>query len=112
MSVGMPIPKLTVYPSRSSFTARRTMPSRSSIRLRLPHGPPLDALLARRDHDALHEDGRRVDRLRVELAHLDELLDLGDRDLPRRRGHRIEVARRLPVDEVAQAVGLPRRHHG
>ena len=29
-------------------------------------------------HDALHEDARRVDVVRVELARLDELLDLGD----------------------------------
>jgi hypothetical protein len=31
ISVGMPIPRLTVNPSRSSRTARRMIPSRSSI---------------------------------------------------------------------------------
>ncbi len=47
----------------------------------------------------------------IELAHLDELLDLGDRHLGGRRHHRIEVHRRVPVDEVAEAVALPRFHH-
>ena len=46
--------------------------------------------------------------LGIELADLDELLDLGDRDLPGRGRHRIEVARRLPIDEVARA-GPPSR---
>ena len=43
---------------------------------------------------------------------LDQLLDLGDRDPPAVADHRVEVARGLPVDEVAEAVGLPRGHEG
>ena len=38
---------------------------------------------------------------------LDQLLDLGNRDLAGRRHVRIEVARRHPVDEVAGLVALP-----
>src|SRR5215472_10225671 len=110
-SVGMPMPRLTVYPSRSSFTARRTMPSRSNIRLGLPHGAALDALLPRSHHDALHEDARRVNALRVEVADLDELLDLRDRDFAGRGRHRVEVARRFPVDQISQSVALPGRDH-
>ena len=42
----------------------------------------LDALLvARALEDAVHEDARRVDVVGIELADLDELLDLGDGDL-------------------------------
>ena len=33
------------------------------------------------EHDALHEDAGRVDLVGIELADLDELLDLGDGDL-------------------------------
>src|SRR5215831_15269587 len=87
------------------------MPSRSSMALFLPDRPSLYTFLARRDDDAVHEDAGRVDALGIELADLDELLDLRDGHLPRRRRHRVEVARRLPVHEVAEAVGLPRGDH-
>src|SRR5947209_20475407 len=93
MSVGMPMPRLTVFPSAISLTARRTMPSRSSATLGLPHGAPLDPLLARRDDQPVDVDAGRVDRVRVELARLDELLDLGDARAAGGRGHRVEVAR-------------------
>src|SRR5436305_14829806 len=74
----------------------------------LPHGPLLDSFDSLRDDDTMDEDARRVNAVRIELARLDELLDLGDADLSRRRRHRIEVPRGLPVDEVAEAVGLLR----
>ena len=57
--------------------------------------------------DALHVDAGRDDVVGVDLARLDQMLDLGDREPARRRHHRIEVARRLPVDEVAFRVALP-----
>ena len=47
--------------------------------------------------------------VRIELAGLDQLLDLGDRDAAGGRRHRVEVARGLAVDEVAEAVALPGR---
>src|SRR5262249_44212037 len=80
-------------------------------RVSAPHGAPLDALLARQDDDTLDEHARGVDRLRVELADLDELFDLGDRDAAGRGGHRVEVARGLAVHEVPEPVRLPRRDH-
>ena len=58
-------------------------------------------------HDALHENARRVDVVRVDLAGFDEMLDLGDRDPPGGRHHRVEIARGLAIDEVAFAVALP-----
>ena len=61
-------------------------------------------------HHPLHEDAGGVDVVRVELAGLDELLDLGDRDPPAHRGERVEVARRVAVDEVAVPVALPGAH--
>src|SRR5947209_10502499 len=70
--------------------------------------PLLDSFDALRDDDAVDEDARRVDAVRIELARFDELLDLGDADLSRRRRHRIEVSRGLPVDEIAEAVRLLR----
>jgi hypothetical protein len=45
-------------------------------------------------------------------ADLDELLDLGDGDVRRRRHHRVEVHRGVAIDEVAVAVALPRLHDG
>src|SRR5262245_20979110 len=109
----MPIPRFTVNPSRSSFTARRMMPSRSSTSglPGLPRRAPLDALLSGSDDETIHEDARRVDGLRVELAGLDELLDLREGDLPGRHRHRIEIPRRFPVNEIAQAVSLPGGDH-
>src|SRR5258708_26185177 len=80
-----------------------------SLELGLANGALLDLLVVRRAaEDALHEHGGRVDEVRIELAHRHQLLDLGDADLRRRRHHRIEVPRRLAIDEVARGVALPR----
>ena len=57
--------------------------------------------------EPLHEDARRVHVIGIDLADLHDLLGLGDADAARGRGHRIEVARRLAIDEVAGLVGLP-----
>src|SRR5262245_47850680 len=109
----MPIPRLTVKPSCSSFTALRMIPSRVSIPppSSLPHGASLDPFLARRDEDAIDEDAGRMHALGIERADLDKFLDLRDRDLARRHRHGVEVARGLPIDEVAEPIALPGRHH-
>src|SRR3954451_22584163 len=68
----------------------------------------LDALLeVHAVHDALHEDAGRVDVVGIDLAGLDEVLDLGDGDAGRGRHDWVEVARRLAVDEVALGIALP-----
>src|SRR6266702_6423500 len=71
----------------------------------LAHGALLDALLGVDDvYDALHENAGRDDMIRIELPRLDQMLDLGDGDLPGGRHDRIEVARGLAVDEIAFGV--------
>src|SRR5437870_4567868 len=112
--VGIPMPRFTKSPSFISATARRMMPSRLRAMRDLPasglaDGPPLDALLPRRDDHAIDEDAGRMDALRIEISGFDELLDLRDRDLARRDGHWVEVACGFPVDEVSEAVRLPGR---
>src|SRR4051812_41893844 len=74
----------------------------------LAHGALLDALLRVGDvDDTLHENAGRVNLIRVDLAGGHEMLDLGHRDLAGARHHRVEIARRLSVDEIALAVALP-----
>src|SRR3954452_21053082 len=58
-------------------------------------------------HDALYEDSRRVDVIGIDVAGLDEMLDLGNRHSRRRRHDRVEVARRLAIDEITLGVALP-----
>src|SRR5262249_14650628 len=78
-----------------------------------PHRSLLDRLFVLRAlEDALHVDAGRVDLIGVELSDVDELLDLGDGDAPGGGAHRVEVARRLSIDEVAPAVALPRLDDG
>src|ERR671911_893466 len=111
------MPRLTYWPSRSSWAARAAICSRvSAISVARPlgagsraHGAPLDALLdVRADvDDALHEHARRVHLLGFDLADVDQVLDLGDGDPPGGGAQRVEVARALPVDEVPGAVPLP-----
>src|SRR6266851_41512 len=73
-----------------------------------PNRALLDALLEiRAVHDALDEDPGRVNLVGVDLAGLDQVLDLGDGDARRRRHDRIEITRRLAIDEVALGVALP-----
>src|ERR1700720_3925175 len=68
----------------------------------------LDALLVRRAaHDAFDKDARRVDVVGVDASGLDQMLDLCNGHFRGRRHHRVEVARGLPVDEVAFAIGSP-----
>ena len=57
--------------------------------------------------DPLDEDAWGVNVVGVDLTGFYEMLDLGDRDLCRRRHDRVEVTRSLAIDEVAFKVGLP-----
>ena len=111
------VPQLPRHPPHDPLAlvhGRPPVPPRcagASDRSGLADRPPLDPLLvARALEDVLHEDARRDDRVGVERARLDELLDLGDRDRGRRRHHRVEVARGAAVDEVAEAVAPERLH--
>ncbi len=58
-------------------------------------------------HEALHEDARGVDAVRLDLAGRHQMLDLGDRHARGGGHHRVEVAGGLAVDEVALRVALP-----
>src|SRR5579875_559476 len=138
-SVGRPMPRLTVIPSSSSCAIRIAISSRvspcgrlvmarstyfwrSSVVVVLFPTREWDTrsvvlaepanLVALADDDAVDVDARRHDALRIELADLDQVVDLGDHD-PRRGRHRhVEVAARAVVDEVAQPVaarGLDQR---
>ena len=79
-------------------------------------GALLDALvgglLPGEGEHPVDEDAGRVDLVGVELAGLDELLDLGDRDAPGHGGERVEVAAGLVEDQVAVPVALPGPHEG
>src|SRR4026209_1181751 len=69
---------------------------------------PLYVLLA--PQDMLHENPGRDDVVGIDLAGLDQPFHFGNR---RSRGsghHRIEIARRAPVDEIPGPVADPRLH--
>src|ERR1700722_7392955 len=107
------MPRLTYCPSRNSSATRRASCSLVSATLgsRFARRHALDAFAAVADgDDALDEDSRGVHVARIDLARLDEFLDLRDRDSPSRRAQRIEVARRLIVDEVAVPVAARCAH--
>ncbi len=56
------------------------------------HGAELDPFFVFRAlDDAIDENARRVDLVGIELADLDELLDLGDADFAAGGDHRVEV---------------------
>lgn len=56
------------------------------------------------DDDALHENAGRVNVLRVDVARRHQPFHFGNCDLARHRAQRIEIARRLIVNEVAVTV--------
>ncbi|ABA51189.1 hypothetical protein BURPS1710b_A1553 [Burkholderia pseudomallei 1710b] len=60
--------------------------------------------------DALHEDAGRHDVFRIQRAERHDLRHLHDRRLRGHRHHRPEIARGLPIDEVAPAVAPVRLH--
>src|SRR4051794_21340798 len=108
MSVGMPMPRLTYWPSSSSSATRAASCSLvSAMSARLPYGAAFDPLLGVADgDDPLHEPTGRVDLVGLELARLDEVLDLGDGDPSGGGTERVEVARGHPVHEIAVPVAL------
>ncbi len=53
-----------------------------------------------------------MDRIRIEAADGHDLLDLGDADLARGGGGRVEVARGLAEDQIARLVRLPALYDG
>src|SRR5688572_10194152 len=108
MCVGMPMPRFTYWPSSSSIATRAASCSLVSAMSCLPYGAAFDPLLgAVHGDDALHEHPGCVHECRVQLAGLDQLLDLGDRDAAGGGAEGVEVARGHPVDEVAVPVALP-----
>ncbi len=71
-------------------------------------GAEFDALLvAGAFDDAVDVDTRGVDQVGIELADLDEFLDLGDGHRAAGGDHRVEVAGCLAVDQVARPVPFP-----
>ena len=58
--------------------------------------------------NALHVNAGRHHAIRIERAWFHQFLNFGDGAFCRRSHHRIEVARRLAVDEVAER-GRPSR---
>src|SRR6185312_212033 len=57
--------------------------------------------------DPADVDAGGVDLVGLELSGVDQLFDLGDGNLGGGGHHRVEVARRLSVDEVAEAIAAP-----
>src|SRR3972149_2565076 len=94
-SVGMPMPRLTTMPSRSSRATLRAISSRVK---------PSD-FISLRLHYALHVDARRDDDLGVQRSCRHDLLRLGDGNLSGGSHHGVEVAGRHAVDQVAHGVG-------
>ena len=78
------------------------------VGLCLPYRAPLNPLLVLLAlEDSFDINAGSHDLVGIELTHLHQLLDLGNGDPRRRRHHRIEIARRLAIEEVAPAVALP-----
>src|SRR5215472_6831960 len=91
------------------------------VSLRLPHPrktPQVLSPLAHRslfdhlvfdlsEHHSLYVNAGNVNAIRIELTRLNDLLDLGDGHMGRRRHDRIEIARSLAEDQVAPAISLP-----
>src|SRR5216683_998877 len=56
----------------------------------------------------VHENSRCVHGLRRQGSQLDKLFDFGDHVIRGRGHHRIEISRRLTIDEVSPAIAFPR----
>src|ERR1700730_14012383 len=115
--VGRPMPRFTYQPFSMSWAARQAICGRESgvitVSFLLEHDLFRKPVPTFRDH-ALNED-HAVDEYAgsmhafgIDVAQLDHLLGLNDRELRRHGHHRVEVARRLAIREVAPAVGAVR----
>src|SRR5438309_518177 len=115
--VGRPMPRFTYQPFSMSWAARHAMCGRESgvirVSLLLEHDLFRKPVPTFRDH-ALNDDyavdeyAGSMHAFRIDVAQLDHLLGLDDREFRRHGHHRIEVARRLAIREVAPAVGAVR----
>src|SRR5712692_952828 len=75
---------------------------------RFPHHSFLNPLLKQLTlKNALHEHAGRMNHVGIEFSRFDEVLDFRDGNLRGGRHHRIEVARRLAISQVAPLVALP-----
>src|SRR5450759_2111543 len=75
------------------------------------HGALLDVFdRVRHVDDAFDVNARRDDVVGIEIARLHQVLDLGDRHLAGGRHHRIEIARGLPIHEIAFGIPHPGVH--
>src|SRR5262249_31052051 len=97
-SVGMPIPRFTTIPARSSRTMRRAI---SSLEIPVNHVPPAE-------DEPIDVDAGSDDAFPVELRRVDDLVDLRDHHVGGSRHDRVEVALHTAVDEVAELVGSVR----
>src|ERR1700677_4391572 len=92
----MPQPKFTYAPSGNSRAARSAICSRVSraLGISLPLGL----------NDTIDKYGRRNDGFGIELSRTDDLFHLGNRKFCRRGHNRIEVPRRLVINQVSHVV--------
>src|SRR5690606_32571077 len=103
---------VSIYDTPIRSSRSLTMRSTSSSPIMAPHsrsgcshGALLDALFRIRiDHDAVDVDARQVHLVRVDLADLHQLLDLGHANPSRHGTGRIEVARSLAEHQIAGPV--------
>src|SRR5438132_10058632 len=96
----------------TSFPGLVIVPISSSL-TRLPHRPALDPLLIQFAlKDPLHKNAGRVNYFRIQFAHLDQVLDFGNRDLRGGSHHGIKIARRLAIHEIAPLVAFPSLDEG
>ena len=54
----------------------------------------------------MDENPRRSDRLRVQGARFDDVIDFGDSYACRRSERRIKIPRRAAIDQVAMSIGF------
>ncbi len=118
ISVGIPMPRLTYWPSVAASVRPSSGAGHSAI---LPVAASI-VIGAHRPLFSIRFSGLGTCTTRctkmpgvctvggVDLSGLDELLDLGDRDPAGRGTVRVEVGGGLPVDEVAVPVALPGVH--
>src|SRR5437868_10251688 len=48
-----------------------------------------------------------MNRVALQLAHIQQMFDFSDRDSCRARHHGIEISRRLAVNQISRAIALP-----
>src|SRR5262249_38162219 len=96
--VGRPMPRFTHQPFSMSWAARQAICGRES--------GVINVLL--NQHDTVDEYAGSMHAFGIDVAQLDHLLGLHDGEFGGHRHHRIEIARRLAVREVAPAVGTVR----